>query len=108
VTIIFLPLSAVASIFGMNTNDVRNMGLNQWAYWATAVPVTAAVIFLGLLWTGELGNIVRWVASFGPRNSGYQAIQDDLYYDTRDIDHDLRYATPTPPPPPPRKRYFHD
>jgi len=105
VTIIFLPLSAVASIFGMNTNDVRNMRLNQWAYWAAAVPVTAAVIFLGLLWTGELGNIVHWVASFRPRNSRYQAIRDDLYYDTRDIHRDSRYGIP---PPPLRKLGFYD
>jgi hypothetical protein len=87
----------VASIFGMNTNDVRNMDLNQWAFWATAFPVTAMVIFLGLLWTGELGNIVRWVVSFGPRKFRDQAILDDPYYDRRDM-----YRAPAylPPPPP--------
>ncbi|KAK4184374.1 hypothetical protein QBC35DRAFT_417078 [Podospora australis] len=62
VTIIFLPLSSIASIFGMNSSDVRDMELGQWAYWATAVPVTFAVIFVGLFWTGELGNIVSWLA----------------------------------------------
>jgi hypothetical protein len=61
VTIIFLPLSAVSSIFGMNTADIRNMDQGQWLYWATAVPVTIMVIFLGLLWTGELQNILAWV-----------------------------------------------
>ncbi|EFX05398.1 Mg2+ transporter [Grosmannia clavigera kw1407] len=65
VTVIFLPLSAVASVFGMNTNDVRNMEVNQWVYWATALPVTLVVVLLGLLWTGELGNLVRWIQSFG-------------------------------------------
>lgn len=29
VTVIFLPLSAVASVFGMNTADIRDMDLNQ-------------------------------------------------------------------------------
>ncbi|KAH6842412.1 hypothetical protein B0I37DRAFT_392979 [Chaetomium sp. MPI-CAGE-AT-0009] len=61
VTVIFLPLSAVASIFGMNSSDVRDMELGQWAYWATAVPVTAVVVFLGLLFTGELGTVRRWM-----------------------------------------------
>ncbi|RYO78437.1 hypothetical protein DL766_001500 [Monosporascus sp. MC13-8B] len=98
VTVIFLPLSAVASIFGMNTRDVRDMDLDQWAYWAAAVPVTAVVVFLGLLWTGELGNIVRWIQSFSPRRQGYQSLPDDLYYDD--------YRPPPPPPPPVRQRGY--
>ncbi|KXX81345.1 Magnesium transport protein CorA [Madurella mycetomatis] len=69
VTVIFLPLSAVASVFGMNSADIRDMELGQWAYWATAVPVTLVVMFLGLLFTGELGNVLRWIMSFG--ESGY-------------------------------------
>jgi hypothetical protein len=71
----------VASIFGINTKDVRDTDLDQWAYWATAVPVTAAVVFFGLLWTGELGNILRWVSSFGSHVSKghYQRIPDEYY-----------------------------
>ncbi|KAK3902205.1 hypothetical protein C8A05DRAFT_15710, partial [Staphylotrichum tortipilum] len=65
VTVVFLPLSAIASIFGINASDVRDMDAGQWAYWATALPVTAGVVFLGLLFTGELGNVWwslgRWV-----------------------------------------------
>ncbi|KAF3762955.1 putative Mg2+ transporter [Cryphonectria parasitica EP155] len=99
VTIIFLPLSAVASIFGMNTSDVRNMDGGQWVYWAVAVPVTAVVIFLGLLWTGELGNIVQWVLSFGPRQQGYQSLPDDIYYD-----YPPRPPTLAPMPGRPRRR----
>ena len=64
-TVIFLPLSAVSSIFGMNTVDIRDMELGQWAYWATAVPVTIAVIFLGLLFTGELRNLALWALGLG-------------------------------------------
>lgn len=74
VTVIFLPLSAVASIFGMNTRDVRDMDLDQWAYWATAVPVTTVVVLLGLLWTGELGTVWRWIQSFDSRQQGYQFV----------------------------------
>ncbi|KAK4148483.1 hypothetical protein C8A00DRAFT_38940 [Chaetomidium leptoderma] len=61
VTVIFLPLSAVASIFGMNSADIRDTDLGQWAYWTTAVPVTVVVVFLGLLFTGELGTMRRCV-----------------------------------------------
>ncbi|CCC06689.1 hypothetical protein SMACR_00715 [Sordaria macrospora] len=64
VTIIFLPLSAVSSIFGMNTSDIRDMEVGQWAYWAVAIPVTAAVLFLGFLFTGDLGAVFRWVSRF--------------------------------------------
>jgi hypothetical protein len=39
------------------------MDLAQWAYWATAVPVTLLVLVLGLWFTGELGALGRWVAA---------------------------------------------
>lgn len=58
-TIIFLPLSAVASILGMNVNDVRNMEFNQWIFWATALPLTVVIIILCLIWAGELENF--WI-----------------------------------------------
>jgi len=60
VTVIFLPLSAVSSIFGMNTSDIRDLEQGQWLYWATAIPVTLGVILLGLLWRGELRNAFQW------------------------------------------------
>ncbi|OWP01047.1 hypothetical protein B2J93_6521 [Marssonina coronariae] len=56
VTIIFLPLSTVAGIMGMNTRDVRDMPFSQWVYWATALPLTALVIAVCLAWAGELNN----------------------------------------------------
>ncbi len=49
VTIIFLPLSFVASVFGMNTSDVRNMNTDQSLFWAIALPVTAMVGGLSML-----------------------------------------------------------
>lgn len=72
-TVIFLPLSAVAGIFGMNTADVRDMAFSQWLYWATAVPVTILVILVGLWWMGELGNFFAWLPGWG-RRDGYKVI----------------------------------
>ena len=60
VTIIFLPLSAVASIFGINTTDIRDMNQGQWLYWTIAVPVTVLVIVVGLWWMGELWTLLGW------------------------------------------------
>lgn len=56
VTIIFLPISAISSIFGMNTSDIRNMASDQWLYWAVAMPVTIVVILAGLWWINEFGG----------------------------------------------------
>ncbi|KAK2590919.1 hypothetical protein QQS21_011400 [Conoideocrella luteorostrata] len=62
VTVVFLPLSAISSIFGMNTSDVRDMEYGQWLYWAVALPVTMLIIVIGLWWMGELGNVVKWLS----------------------------------------------
>ncbi|KFY18785.1 hypothetical protein V493_08347, partial [Pseudogymnoascus sp. VKM F-4281 (FW-2241)] len=56
VTIVFLPLSTVAGIMGMNTVDIRDMELSQWVFWAAAIPLMVVVITLCLIWAGELGN----------------------------------------------------
>ena len=84
----------------MNTTDVRDMERSQWLYWAVAVPVTAAVVFLGLLWTGELGNIMQWVQSFGSRQPDNQPLSDDRYYEPNTFP--LRRRTPPPLAPLPR------
>lgn len=60
VTIIFLPLGTVSSIFGMNTADFANMKFGQWIYWVTAIPTTLIVIIAGLWWMGELENLAKW------------------------------------------------
>jgi hypothetical protein len=54
VTIIFLPISTVSSIFGMNVKDVRDMNNGQWVFWAVAIPVTAIVIVGSLFGAGVL------------------------------------------------------
>ncbi|KAH8121649.1 hypothetical protein LI328DRAFT_158084 [Trichoderma asperelloides] len=71
VTIIFLPLSAISSIFGMNTNDIRNMDFDQWLYWAIALPVTVIIIVAGLWWMDELGNTTDWLLGARKRSSEY-------------------------------------
>ncbi|KAF4448955.1 hypothetical protein FALBO_16728 [Fusarium albosuccineum] len=70
VTIVFLPISTVSSIFGMNTTDVRDMEYSQWLYWVVAIPLTFLVILAGLWFMGELGNLIRWLT----RRSG-QGVQ---------------------------------
>lgn len=71
VTIVFLPLGTISSIFGMNTSDIANMELGQWVYWATALPTTGLVIVLGLWWMGELENLFNKLPNWVPyRRSG--------------------------------------
>lgn len=115
VTIIFLPLSTISSIFGMNSSDVRDMELGQWAYWAAALPTTVAVILLGLWWMGELHNLVNWVrgspsrTARGPAGVSRPTANGVMYYaegdypgiDTQTIRPYSR-ATLGPPPVPRR------
>ncbi|UKZ79218.1 hypothetical protein TrVFT333_006968 [Trichoderma virens FT-333] len=72
VTIIFLPLSAISSIFGMNTNDIRNMDFDQWLYWVVALPVTVIIIIAGLWWMDELSNATDWLIGRRKRSSEYE------------------------------------
>lgn len=90
VTIIFLPLSSIAGIFGMNTSDVRDMNYSQWLFWVVALPVTLAVIIIGLWWMNELGNVVRWLTGqqssvSASGNTGYGGVTAEpaevLYYE---------------------------
>ncbi|KAK5990918.1 hypothetical protein PT974_09193 [Cladobotryum mycophilum] len=74
VTIVFLPISAISSIFGMNTTDIRDMEFGQWLYWVVALPVTLIVIIAGLWWMNELGNVTRWL--LGKRSTRYRVSGD--------------------------------
>jgi hypothetical protein len=62
VTIIFLPLSFVSGVFGMNTRDVRNLRYGQWIYWIAALPLTVVVLVGSLWWAGELEAVGSWFA----------------------------------------------
>ena len=59
VTIIFLPLSTVASILGMNTSDVRDMDDGQWVFWATALPPLLLILGVCFAWIGDVRGIGR-------------------------------------------------
>jgi hypothetical protein len=49
VTIIFLPLTFVTGLLGMNTVDIRNSTAGQWLFWAIALPLSAIVVALSVL-----------------------------------------------------------
>ncbi|MCJ1334652.1 hypothetical protein MMC10_011364 [Thelotrema lepadinum] len=74
VTVIFLPSSTVAGIFGMNTNDMRNLQQNQWIFWAVATPLSVVVIIVGLLWAGELGNAWAGFLNFWSRGRKHMTV----------------------------------
>jgi hypothetical protein len=46
ITVIFLPLSFVASVFGMNSADIRDMALTQWVFWVSACSFTVVVVLI--------------------------------------------------------------
>lgn len=56
VTVIFLPLSFVSSLFGMNTGDIRTLEKGQWIFWAVAIPLTVIVIVLSLWYADNIGR----------------------------------------------------
>ena len=58
VTITFLPLSFVSSLFGMNTSDIRSLQSGQWLFWAVALPLTVSVVALASF-IGYRGERIR-------------------------------------------------
>lgn len=49
VNVIFLPATFIASFFGMNVSDIRNLDQSQALFWLVAVCVTAGVGALSIL-----------------------------------------------------------
>ena len=81
VTIVFLPLSYVSSVFGMNSSDVREMELGQWAYWTASIPLTVLVVVGSLWWAGEFEGFGAWVQRVLRRSStasGYSRIPEPV------------------------------
>lgn len=74
VTVIFLPLSTVASYLGMNTSDIRDMQTKQWVFWAVAIPLTVVVLILARLWAGPAWPQL-YSSSLANRDSSPQAIK---------------------------------
>ncbi|ORY17577.1 hypothetical protein BCR34DRAFT_555135 [Clohesyomyces aquaticus] len=56
VTVFFLPISTLAGILGMNTNDIRNMTENQWLFWSVAVPLCIFSLSVWLLYFGSFDS----------------------------------------------------
>jgi len=61
VSVIFLPLTTVASILGMNTNDIRNMDQTQWVFWSAGIPVALFTAMLCLWVTSQLSEFKHWI-----------------------------------------------
>lgn len=57
VTVLFLPVTLLASVFGMNSNDIRNMEQGQWLFWVIAAPLC---VFGMAIWLAYLGSLSRW------------------------------------------------
>jgi hypothetical protein len=64
----------------MNTFDVRNMTVNQWVFWATALPLMVLIITLCLIWAGELSNFWEGFSKLWRKkgSSGYRVIDDQF------------------------------
>lgn len=67
VTIIFLPLNFVSSFFGMNTSDIRDMSRPQWAFWASAIPLTLIVLGISFFVARETEPLKDLWHSFSDR-----------------------------------------
>jgi uncharacterized membrane protein len=64
ITVIFLPLSFVASVFGMNTADVRDMELTQWVFWTCAIVFTIVVVIITVYFV-DVPPLWRWLERKG-------------------------------------------
>lgn len=60
VSVIFLPLTTVASILGMNTREVRDMQQTQWVFWATGIPLAILTGMFCLWCTSRFNKFKQW------------------------------------------------
>ena len=73
ITVIFLPLSFVASVFGMNTADVRNMELTQWVFWTCAIVFTVIVVLITVYFV-DVPPLWRWLERKGGGDGREQVV----------------------------------
>ena len=73
ITVIFLPLSFVSSVFGMNTSDVRDMELTQWVFWTSAIVFTILVILITVYFV-DVPPLWRWLERKGGDNGRDRAV----------------------------------
>jgi hypothetical protein len=73
ISVIFLPLSFIASVFGMNTADVRNMAQSQWAFWISASSFTIIVILITVYFV-DVPPLWRWLERKADTNSKHGAL----------------------------------
>jgi hypothetical protein len=69
ITVIFLPLSFVASVFGMNSADIRDMALTQWVFWVSACSFTVVVVLITVYFV-DVPPLWRWLERKGDAKSG--------------------------------------
>jgi hypothetical protein len=72
VTIIFLPLSFVATIFGMNTTDIRNMDKTQTLFWEVALPFTVVIAVFTLTIAYKGSEIRAMLSEVGHKAMRYR------------------------------------
>lgn len=95
VSVIFLPLTTVASIMGMNTTDVRDMPRSQWVFWAAGL-LLATITGLFCLWcTAQLDELGTWIRNRFARLAQYRIqptykiqIQRPRKHDEEEVDLD--------------------
>jgi hypothetical protein len=68
ISVIFLPLSFIAGVFGMNTADVRNMAQSQWVFWISASSFTIIVILITVYFV-DVPPLWRWLERKADTNS---------------------------------------
>ena len=77
VTIIFLPLTFVSGLLGMNTIDIRNSNNTQWLFWVISIPLTVIVVISALL-IGYHGDRIREFLANRILSSSHRMRKNDM------------------------------
>jgi Mg2+ and Co2+ transporter CorA len=63
VTTIFLPLSFMTGLFGMNTSDIRNLQAGQGLFWSVALPFTTIIAATVILIAFRGDDVLEYAGS---------------------------------------------